>query len=118
MLTQINSTEECERANSYPTIRLFTVNDDNPGRAFNNGVRPIVLSKTSSIDLLNDTAPNRLSALYSASCPAVPLVQLSIFQADLLYCGVSQPCACMQARVLVSLGAYYTGSVTPAHRLI
>lgn len=65
MLTQINSTEECERANSYPTIRLFTVNDgayvvqlqsacgwemlgphithtlpsyaDNPGRAFNNG---------------------------------------------------------------------------------
>ena len=37
MLTQINSTEECERANSFPTIRLFTVNDDNPGRAFNNG---------------------------------------------------------------------------------
>ena len=27
MLTQINSTEECERANSFPTIRLFTVND-------------------------------------------------------------------------------------------
>jgi hypothetical protein len=37
MLTQINSTGECERANSFPTIRLFTVNDDNPGRAYNNG---------------------------------------------------------------------------------
>ena len=37
MLTQINSTEECEAANGFPTIRLFTVNDDNPGRAFNNG---------------------------------------------------------------------------------
>ena len=37
MLTQINATEECERANSFPTIRLFTVNDDNPGRAFNHG---------------------------------------------------------------------------------
>ena len=37
MLTQINSTQECERANSFPTIRLFTVNDDNPGRAFNHG---------------------------------------------------------------------------------
>jgi sialate O-acetylesterase len=37
MLTQINATEECERANGFPTIRLFTVNDDNPGRAFNHG---------------------------------------------------------------------------------
>ena len=37
MLTQINATEECERANSFPTIRLFTVGDDNEGRAFNNG---------------------------------------------------------------------------------
>ena len=27
MLTQINSTEECEHANNFPTIRLFTVND-------------------------------------------------------------------------------------------
>lgn len=37
MLTQVNATAECERANGFPTIRLFTVNDDNPGRAFNNG---------------------------------------------------------------------------------
>jgi sialate O-acetylesterase len=37
MLTQINATEECELANGFPTIRLFTVGDDNPGRAFNNG---------------------------------------------------------------------------------
>jgi hypothetical protein len=37
MCTQINATEECERANSFPTIRLFTVGDDNEGRAFNNG---------------------------------------------------------------------------------
>ena len=37
MLTQINATEECERANGFPTIRLFTVGDDNPGRAFNHG---------------------------------------------------------------------------------
>lgn len=27
MLTQINATEECEHANSFPTIRLFSVND-------------------------------------------------------------------------------------------
>lgn len=37
MLTQVNAAEECERANGLPTIRLFTVNDDNPGRAFNYG---------------------------------------------------------------------------------